>query len=133
MGKQEESSHTRETWKVAIETGILGLYGNRQGPEKTLTPEILKGCLVPAFGHLSLTAEISRVTILFTVYSSFTFSLFCSPPSQYSLLLPPLLPSSPSSASLSLSLLFACATLLFSSSPVLPASSPLFLVSQHIW
>lgn len=47
-------------------------------------PEILKDCLVSAFGHLSITAKISRLTFLFA-YSPFAVSLFCDPSSQYSL------------------------------------------------
>ena len=38
--------------------GTLGLYGNRQGPEKNLTLVVLQACRVPALGHLSIAARV---------------------------------------------------------------------------
>lgn len=130
MEAQEESSNTKETWKMITAAGILSLYGNRQVPEKkNPDPRNSPGLLVPALGHLSIAAQV-----LAGQKPSFLLSLSSSaallPSLCFFLSLSPSLPSPTSSSPSFLLCLCYPSALLFSLfSPFLSGSPPFSPVS----
>ena len=130
MEAQEESSNAKETWKMITAAGILGLYGNRQVPEKNPDPRNSPGLLVPALGHLSIAAQV-----LAGQKPSFLLSLSSSAALLPSLcfflsLSPSLLSSTSSSPSFLLCLCYSSALFFSLFSPFLSGSPPFSPVSE---
>lgn len=89
MGAQEESSNSSEIWKMIIDAGIVGFYGNRQMPGKNPDPRIALYSIWP-LEHCS--KNLSRLTVLISPCPLILLSL---PPSSVDPL--PSLSPSPSS------------------------------------
>ena len=58
MEAQEESSDTREAWKMLLQQELLVSMEIDKGLKKHLTLVVLQACRVPALGHLSVAARV---------------------------------------------------------------------------
>ena len=132
MEAQEESSNTRETWKMLLQQELLVSMEIDKGLKKTPDPSSSPGLPCTSTGpveHCSTSSSRTEKPISPPLSSSAVLlPSFC-----FFLSLSPFLPSSTSSSP-SFLLCFCYSSVPFSlCSPLLSGSPPFFPVSQHSW